>query len=269
MKRELLVGAALLLAGCLDQKSLVEKSAPKQDDEFARRFITLIRDGKSGEAQSMIDRRVVSIATPEELHKLHQILDKGEPAAVDLVGAQTGFFFGGTASKRDTNLTYQIKFPAAWVVADIQVQTNAAGRHVLNASCRPLPASLEVLNRFTFKGKAWIYYLFFAACLLVPLFIIAVLVLCIRSRVRRRWAWIIFILIGFTQFQLNWSTGEWSFRPASFLLLGGSGFRNGLYGPWIISFGLPAGAIIFMLLRHRLRRKGEPPPLPPPLPAHS
>lgn len=262
MNRFCILFTAFLVTACTDQRALIQKLAPKEDDELARRFVTLIKDGKYDEAKSMVDRRAAASASAEELNKLHQIVDRGQPLAFELVGVQTEFFSAGTASKRDTRLTYQVQFPEAWVIAAVDVQTNVVGRYVLNASFQPAPDSLQAMNRFTFQGKSAVHYLFFAACFLCPLFIIVTLIMCVRSGFRGRWLWIIFIVVALGQFQLNWTTGQCVFHPFSFLLLGGAGYRDGLYGALVVSFGIPVGAIIFLLLRHRLRRRGQPPPLP-------
>jgi hypothetical protein len=269
MKPGLMILAALLLASCLDEKALVQKFAPKGDDEFARQFVELLRVGRYDEVNVMLDRTLAGASDRRKLEELHKIIDRGPPTGFELIGANTGFISAGTASKRDTTLTYQLQFRDTWVVVSIQIQTDATGPHVESASFQPVPDSLRVLNRFTLQNKSLIHYLFLAACILIPVFIIATIVVCVRSRVRRRWLWIIFILVAFGQFQLNWTTGEWGFRLISFLLLGAAFSRHSSYAPLMLSVGFPLGAVIFLLCQHRLRRKDEPPPLraPPPLPS--
>ena len=254
------VALIALLAGCLDQKAWVQKFAPKDDDELARRFIKAIRTAQYGEAISMLDRRIE--AGPEQLNKLHAILDHGEPLNIELIAAHSQFFSAGTASKQSVQLTYQVQFRDAWVVAAVEIQQDAVGRRIVNTRFDPIPDSLQALNRLTFQGKSIVHYVVFAFAIAIPLFIITTVVVCVRSRVRRRWLWIIFVLLGFGQLQLNWTTGEWALRPLSFLLPGAAAFRAGFYGPWTISIALPVGAIVFLICRRRLRRKDEPPPLP-------
>jgi hypothetical protein len=249
-----------LLAGCLDQKAWIQKFAPKDDDELARRFINSIRTANYVAASAMLDHRIK--AGPEQLNKLHAILDHGEPLNIELIAAHSQFFSAGTASKQSVQLTYQVQFRDAWTVAAVEIQQDAVGRRVVNARFDPMPDSLQALNRVTFQDKSIVHYVVFAFAIAIPLFIITTVVVCVRSRVRRRWLWIIFILLGFGQLQLNWTTGEWALRPLSFLLLGAAAFRAGFCGPWTISIAVPVGAIVFLIWRRRLRRKDEPPPLP-------
>lgn len=212
----------------------------------------------------MVDPAVAAKAGPEGLTKLHQIIDHGQPIAFETIGANVGYFkpWNGSGSKQ-ASLTYQLQFRDAWVVAYIVIESNDQGRHVLSAYFQPAPDSLQVLNAFTFKNKSVLHYLFLVLCILIPIFIISTTVVCIRSRVRRRWLWILFILFGFVQLRLNWTTGAWDVVPASFHLLGAAWFRASSYAPVIVSFSIPVGAIIFLALRRHLRRKEEPPPLPP------
>lgn len=82
--------------------------------------------------------------------------------------------------------------------------------------------------------------------------ILVALIVCIRSRIRRKWLWIIFILLGFVQFRFDWSSGQFNVQPASLMLFGASFMRLGPYAPWILGFAIPVGAITFLLLRRWL-----------------
>jgi hypothetical protein len=264
MKSALIAAISLLFLGCFNEKAMIQKFAPKDDDEFARHFIDLIRQARYEEADPMLDPTVAAQARATGLSQLHGVVDHGDPIAVELVGANVGFFkpWDGLASKRKSNLTYQLQFQNAWAVAAFVVETGPTGRHISGANFQPVGDSLQALNRFTFKNKSAAHYLFFFACILIPLFIIATIVVCFQSRVRRRWLWVIFILLGIMQFQLNWTTGQTAVQPISVLMLGASFFRASSYAPIVFSFGIPVGAIIFLALRPWLRRKDEPPPLP-------
>lgn len=109
-----------------------------------------------------------------------------------------------------------------------------------------------MLNRFTFAGKSLVHYLVFAACIAVPAFILVALVVCILSRIRRKWLWISFILLGFMQFRFDWTSGQFEVQPISFALFGASAFRQSPYAPWVLGFAIPLGAIVFLIFRRRL-----------------
>ena len=265
MKRTLIFVTMCLFLGCVHEKQLVQKFASKEDDDFARKFVELIRKSQYDEADHMIDPDLIAKNGAVPLTQFHQILDKGEPVSFEIIGAQVGFFrpWDGSGSKRQSNLTYQIQFPDAWVVAAFLIESSPKGKYIAGANLQLVSDSLRVLNRFTFKNKRAIHYLFLAACVFVPLFILSAILICIFSRIRKRWLWIIFILLGVMQFQLNWTTGGMSVQPASILLLGAAFSRVSSYAPVILCFGIPIGAIVFLALRPWLRRRGT--PRPPPL----
>ena len=131
------------------------------------------------------------------------------------------------------------------------------GMHVYNPMDRPL----EEINRFSLEGKGTVHYLFLFACLAVPFFILFTLVVAIRTRFnKRKWAWILFILVGFVQFSINWTTGQIGVKPLSFQLFGAGALSASVFAPWILSVSLPIGAVLFWIKREGLRFNV--PPLP-------
>jgi len=264
MVRVLIFVAAILVWGCVNEKQLVQRFAPKEDDEFARKFVELIRRSQYEEADHMIDPGLIAKNGAVPLTQLHQVLNHGEPISFEMIGANVGFFrpWDGSESKRRSNLTYQIQFPDAWVVAAFVIESSSGGKYIAGANLQPVSDSLQALNRFTFKNKSALHYLFLVACVFVPLFILSTIVICIFSRIRLRWLWIIFILFGVMQFQLNWTTRQTSVQSVSVLLLGGAFFRASSYAPVFLSFGIPIGAIVFLAFLPWLRRKGVPRPSP-------
>jgi hypothetical protein len=254
--------AALVLPGCIDQKAWIQKFTPKDDDAFARRFIESVQNKRYDDAKGMLAPELRGSADAE-MQKMQAVVDHGAPQSVELIACFTNYLgaVGGQSTKQ-IDLTYQVHFSNAWALAEVVVRSSNEGRYIAGAHFNALPTSLEFLNRFSLENKTPIHLLFLVACIGVPLLIIVTLVVCLFSRLHRRWLWVIFILFGFTQFQLNWTTGQTGFQPISFLVLGASFFRAGLYAPIVFSFGIPVGAILFLLLRRWLLIKDEPPDLP-------
>ena len=259
--------ACFLLAGC-DQKALVEKFVPKDDDAMARRFLEMVRTGDYAAATQMLDAALQGGKAEEGLRSLNTVLAHGKQLSVEVIGCNSVSSLGD-GTKR-TDLTYQIRFADAWAVGYVNIQHYSGGNTTILASrFQWVPDSLENINRFTFSGKSVAHYLVFAICIAMPLFIIFTLVVCIRTPVRRRkWLWVIFILLGFGKFQFAWTSGQFGVQPLSFLFLGASVFRPSLYASWVFSFAVPLGAIIFLGTRRKLRAPDKPkepalPPLPP------
>jgi hypothetical protein len=250
-KLHLLLFVGLLLAGC-DYKTLLQKMVPKEDDAFARRFFNAVRTGDYTAADQMLVPSLRDAKAESGLREINQVLAHGEPVSVDVVGCNLFSNASSQATTRTTNLSYQIHFPAAWAAGNIAVGHQGGATAIVDSHFQSIPDSLEVLNRFTFTGKSVVHYLVFAVCLAVPLLVLVALIICIRSRIRRKWLWIIFILLGFVQFQFDWANGHFGVQPISFLLFGASAFRSSPYAPWILGFAIPVGAIIFLVSRRRL-----------------
>ena len=125
-------------------------------------------------------------------------------------------------------------------------------RKIAGAHFDSIPDSLEKLNELNLMNSSLIGLLVLLCVIAVPLFSLYVLVLCIRTPLKRKWPWILFILLGVMTLRLNWSTGGMSFQLLGVQLLGASFFRSGLVGPWIFGVSFPLGAVLFLIKRRRL-----------------
>jgi hypothetical protein len=262
MQRWILVSVLLVLSACVDQKTLFERTVPKEDDTFARKFIDLVCQGRYEQADAMMDPAFAARVGPNGLVQArHYFLDDGNPISFQTIGWNVTYVRPFDQSKptvRNMNLDYQLHFHDSWVLVNLVLTSTGRGNHVTAVNFQPLSDSVEVLNRFTFTGKTAGQYLFFAVCVLLPIFMVTTAVICFFSRVRFRWLWIVFILLAFGQFQLDWSTGGLSFQAMALSLLGSGYWRPGLYGTYFLKFGVPIGAIFFLILRPWLRRKSVP-----------
>ena len=91
----------------------------------------------------------------------------------------------------------------------------------------------------------------------VPVFTLWVLVLCIRTKMRRKILWSILILLGATTLTLNWTTGEMDFQLFSLHLPSARYYKAGIYAPWIFSVSFPLGAVMFLIKRRFEARARE------------
>jgi hypothetical protein len=242
---------ALLLAGC-DQKAFLQRFVPSDDDAFARRFLDSVRAADYTAAEQMLDTSLREDKGRSGLHELNGVLAHGDPLSVEVIGCNVFSNASTQGTTRTTNLSYQIHFAHSWAVGNVAVGHTSRGVSVLASQFQTVPDSLETLNRFTFANKSVVHYLVFAACVIIPALILVALVTCIRSRIRRKWLWIIFILFGFVQFRFDWASGHFDVQPVSISLFGASAVRPSPYAPWILAFAIPAGAIIFLAFRRRL-----------------
>jgi len=78
--------ATVLLAGCGNYKQWFQHSVPKDEDNFARRFMELVRASKIDTASNMLDPSVRTGDTLSGLVQIGQLLSQGEPLDIESVG---------------------------------------------------------------------------------------------------------------------------------------------------------------------------------------
>lgn len=155
------------------------------------------------------------------------------------------------------NLTYEYEFPAAWRLANILLRKAVGVIRIEGIHIYSLPESLETRNAFSLANKSPLHYAFFGLAIFIPIFCIVALIACVRTRVpKRKWLWIILILLGFFSLKFNWTTGQIGVIPLSFTLLGAA-YTQQFFGPVIIQIAAPIGAILFWLRRPRWIEQNE------------
>ena len=63
------------------------------------------------------------------------------------------------------------------------------------------------------------------------------------------------MLFGIISFRLNWTTGDFEFQLLNIRLLGAGFLRSGTVAPWILSFAIPVGAILFWIKRSKVKKQ--------------
>lgn len=228
----------------------MEKFEPEKESEFAKEVVENIRTAQLGRVVDVLIEELNKDETLVQLEELIEYFPEGEPKQVTTIGARTFKHFGpqGGSATIEYNLTYEYEFEAGFAVAQVVVVGNVPDAKIKGVHITRLEESLAETHAFKLGGKSAAQYGFLMFVLAIPLFILAMLVKCIRSRnLQRKWMWVLFIILGFVTFQLNWTTGEADFTPISFVLFGASASRASPYSPWIISFALPIGALWFYL----------------------
>jgi hypothetical protein len=81
--------------------------------------------------------------------------------------------------------------------------------------------------------------------------------------VSRHWWWLLAIVIGAFKLSVNWATGAFAVQALQYQVLSLSAMRDGMVGPWILSFSIPAGAIAFLINARRAARPIVPEPAGP------
>jgi len=90
------------------------------------------------------------------------------------------------------------------------------------------------------------------------LLIFVTLAVCIITPIsKKKWLWIVFILVGVGSVSVNWTNGKYAIQVLSIYLFGASAAATGPDAPWIITATIPLGAIVFWFKRKRLKAEAE------------
>ena len=249
MRRKILIGllAVLAVSGC-NQKAWFEKLMPKEDVEFAKDYIALYQARDFESIEATIDPGLKNAELRPNLEQIAAIFPEGTPKDIQTVGFQS---FRNADTCR-VNLTLQYEYPEKWLLVNVVFQKNGSDITVMGMNTNPLRDSLQNINRFTWKGKGVRHFVIFGYAVIMPLFMLYALVLCIRTPIpKRKWLWVIFILLGFGQIALNWTDGNLNITPISFQILGAGFGKLSPYGPWLFSVSFPIGAVVFLLRRKK------------------
>jgi len=228
----------------------LEKYVNKEADKFARDYIDIILKGDVEQAKKLLDPKVVNSKTQSQLQEIANLLDKGELISIEVVGVNVF----RTRGKIRNTLTDQLQFKDAWLLAIVTVDDISGNLKIYRFQVKPIPKSLEEINAFTFSDKSFRHYIILLIAIGIPVFILYTIVLCVRTKMKRKWLWIIFMLFGFGRYSFNWTSGQVGFQPLFIQLIPTSAFKHGLYAPWFIYISVPIGALLFLLKRRKIRK---------------
>lgn len=243
----------LFLSGCGLSPTMVEDFADDSKEEIATKYIQQIVDGEYEEILDALEPKLKPQLNEDILSKMSEVLGSDEIKEINLIG-----YNAHTFNREPTryNLTYQYGYGNKWILVNVAFRSLANGKNEifgLNVY-NPMSKSLQDTHRFTFTDKTAIHYLFFVCCIVVPFFILGTLIVCIRTKLKKRkWLWIIFILVGLVSFSINWTTGQWGVRALNIQLFGSGAAAASIYAPWILSFSIPLGAILFWFRRNKIK----------------
>ena len=241
----------LFLTGC-DQREMMRKMTPTEDYLLAREFVSQVVAGDIASAEKSLSSQLNRDEARKGLESLSATFKHGEIKNFEVVGLYFRTGFGNNQSSRRTDMTLQMELSTGWFAGTVVTTIEGGTRKIFIANFQSTPDSLENMNALNLMDRPILGLLFLPLMIVMPLFSIYALVLCVRTPLKRKWLWIVFILFSVTTLRLNWSTGGLHFQPLSVQLLGASFFRNGLVGPWIFGLSFPLGALLFLLKRRSL-----------------
>lgn len=247
-----LLALCLLLTGC-NEKAVVDAIASQEQQTYAHRQFERLRARDFAGVEAALDPSLASPTLRATLQRMAAMIPPGEPRSVRFVGAQKHYKDGVTTL--GTNI--EVKFPEGWLLVQVVMAEQDGKRTVTGLNVYPRTQSLAEEHAFTLAGKGASHYIMLAAALASVALIVCALIVCVRTPgLRRKWLWIVFILLGFGKLSVNWSTGIVLLQPFSVQLFGASAMAP-LGMPWMISVALPLGAIVFLVRADRRLGRGE------------
>jgi hypothetical protein len=248
----------LLGAGCRPSDAVVEKIANDEVERVAEAYIEQITQGDFAAVERDLDASLRGPNTMAAFREMRRLVPPGDPIRKSLAGYHWSKTLSGSSATYE--LVYEYEYSVGFCIWELKLSEVTTGKYLItHFRVIPVAQSLREQHRFALLEKGPGHWLFLTAMIAVPGFILGSLISCIRTPFKRRkWLWIIFILVGLAQFTFNWSTGQLHLRPLSFALLGSGFTSQGVYGPWILSTSVPLGAITYWIRRKKI--KGQAPP---------
>lgn len=236
----------IILTTSCGYHEMIGNLIPKEESNFAKDYLQKIRDKDFDYVKSYLDKEIIREVSDRKISEVADYFPKGDLLSTEIVGSQVHIL----NSAWKGNFSFEYQFTGGWALANVVLKKVDGKISVIGFNVYQTQASQKDLNAFTLSNKTWIHYLFLAMSIIVPLFILVSTYFCARTLMqKRKWLWIIFILVGISAASINWTTGQYGIQLLSFNLLGASVMASSDYSPWIISVSIPLGAIIFWFKR--------------------
>ena len=230
-----------------DRASLLKKYTPQDDEVLALHSVDLLFQDRYDEIENSLDPSIRNGDTHQHLLEMSNLFPS-KPISVKTVEARVF----RSRDSRTTSITVEYEFARSWLLAQVVIRTKDGLKTITGFSVNPTAEPVEVMNEFTLDDKGSSQYAGLFLALWVATLTLYAFVLCVRMKIgKRKWVWLVAILVGVCQLTVNWTTGEWFFTP---LALSTPPVRASCtaYGPWMLHILSPLGAIAFLRLRKGL-----------------
>jgi len=242
----LLVGLLLSCNPSIDFKKIV----PQQVDKFATGFVDDIKQGNIEECLSKVTSEMNNQTGRNYLTNSFKSIQNLQIDSFRIINARQQTMMGENGfTNYSVDYEYFIKDKHLYFTFGIREQKGKLSITAFDG--RFFETSLTEIHSFTLHKKGVVHYLFLAFAILIPIFILVTVIFAIKTKLNKKWLWIIGILLGFAKFSINWTTGQVGFQLISLQILGAGFSKQGLVAPWTLSFTLPIVAMTFWIKRYK------------------
>lgn len=243
------------LTGC-NTKIDFSKIVPDNVDKFATGFISEIHKGNIDSCLTLVLPEMNNDNGKQFLTNTYKNIQSFSIDSFSIINAQKTSMIGDNGFT-NYGIDYEYKVGNNFLYFSIGIREQYGKMTITAFDGRIIEDSLSKVHAFTLKDKGYLHYLFLFFAILIPLFIIVTLIFVIKTKLPKKWLWIIGILFGFIKFSINWTTGQVGFGLLNISILGAGFSKAGNMAPWILSFSLPIVAIIFWYKRYWDKREAE------------
>ena len=243
------------IPGC-SQETIMARYTPADADARARTYIAQIARGNVDSAIARLEPSIADARGRREMQKIGDLLRGENFDSTRVIGAQTTT----VSDVRRVNLAYELHSAHGWFVASVATVDSANQWFVEGVTAQSIAHPLEQDMAFQLSGKSFTHYAWLAIAFAAAAMSIGVAVfLAFRPAMPKRWRWVLLSFVGVGAFRLNWATGAIDFNAISFQVGSASILKSGVVAPWILSFGIPVGAIAAFAAYRQWRIASLPP----------
>lgn len=259
--RMLLPVFCLIVALCFTACGCSPLKLDHDADAFARSYLNLIVEKDYESVYQYYTPQLKEIVTQEKNTEILDRLNSDYGPFQDLTVKEYSFFTrtlhtAGKEQKIETiTINYELSYHGKHALYVVHLHRNGSGFLVNYWKISMMKYSLFEINRLSFGGKGIVHYLFLLAMVGEVIFILYIIVLSARSKLKRKYIWCILSIVGACSVSMNWFTGSISLNILCFQLLLGVSWSctvNGL----VLTFTFPLGAFL-ALMKMRSKRIEE------------
>jgi len=233
-------------------EEIPEDMVPKEVTSYTRNYLDKLSSGDISYCFDQLDKQAQDNNSKKLFNYFYENLKDNQLKNSAIIYYRSSKTFGDNPIS-----TYEIgyEYNESWVYYSFKLLEKEERLNVLSLNVSPFKNSLRHIHQFTLTDKGFLHYLFLLMNVAIPLFILVSIGFSIKTPLRKKWLWIVFMLLGFVSFNLNWTDGDFEIKLMSIKLLGTGFSKTGIIAPWVFSFAIPVGAIMFWIKRAQLLKE--------------